>query len=261
MSLLFAARDFLKARIDPARRHRLRAMTSPWLSRLYRHDLKALAAIHGTDKWNCHWYAQHYERFFKAIRKKPLTLLEIGIGGYDNPDKGGASLRMWKDYFPNAHIAGLDLEDKSGIAEKRIETFRGDQSDPDVLKGIIAKIGRPDIIVDDGSHINQHVIASFKVLFPLLKDTGIYAVEDTQTSYWPDFGGNVDNQCGETMMNYFKELADAVNYQEFPGNGELAEFGAHITALHFYHNLVIIEKGSNVEGAAWANRDGQTPSH
>jgi hypothetical protein len=73
-------------------------------------DLKMLATIYGTDKWNEHWYAQHYEDLFQKIRRKRINLLEIGVGGYDemdgyeNPRKGGNSLRMWRAYFPNTTV-------------------------------------------------------------------------------------------------------------------------------------------------------------
>src|SRR5262245_54084192 len=75
-------------------------------------DLPALAAYFGTDKWGEHWYARHYQAHFAPLRRRRLRLLEIGIGGYDDPHKGGESLRMWKAYFPNAQIFGLDITDK-----------------------------------------------------------------------------------------------------------------------------------------------------
>jgi hypothetical protein len=50
----------------------------------------------GTDKWGDHWYTQHYQRYFRPLRDKRLTLLEIGVGGYEDSGEGGACLRMWK---------------------------------------------------------------------------------------------------------------------------------------------------------------------
>src|SRR5690606_41306911 len=55
---------------------------------------------------------------------------------------------------------------------------------------VINNIGEPDLIIDDGSHINEHVIESFNFLFPRLKSGGIYVIEDVQTSYWVDYGGD-----------------------------------------------------------------------
>ena len=69
-------------------------------------------------------------------------VLEIGI-------YRGASLQMWRDYFPNAEIFGLDIEEVH-VPGPRIQTIRGDQSDADSL----AEVGRHgpfDLIVDDGS--------------------------------------------------------------------------------------------------------------
>ena len=42
-------------------------------------------------------------------------MLEISIGGYEFPDRGGGSLRMRADLFPSAKIVGVDLFDKSGL--------------------------------------------------------------------------------------------------------------------------------------------------
>jgi hypothetical protein len=227
-----------------------RSLAEP-LSFPFRRHLPWLATIYGSDKWGDHSYASHYARHFRHLRRKKITLLEIGIGGYDDPQRGGASLRMWRQYFPNAQIVGLDYFDKSPHAEKRIRIYRGDQSDENILRKIIADVGPPDIIIDDGSHVNQHVIKSFEVLFPLLSDEGIYVVEDTQTAYWPDFGGSSDDLLhAPTSMCFIKRLVDCLNYEEFIRPGYVPSYyDRNITSLHFYHNLVFIQKGPNQEGS------------
>src|SRR3712207_9439246 len=40
-------------------------------------------------------------------------LFEIGIGGYDDPNWGGASLRVWRDFFQRGDIHGLDFYERS----------------------------------------------------------------------------------------------------------------------------------------------------
>ena len=152
----------------------------------------------------------------KKFRFNKINLLEIGVGGYKNPLGGGHSLRMWKKYFPFGRIFSLDIYDKSSLQENRIKIFKGSQIDKDFLEGVSDYIGEIDIIIDDGSHINEHVIKSFNILFPKLKDGGVYIVEDTQTSYWEDYGGDSkDLKNPKTMMNYFKNLTDSLNNQEF----------------------------------------------
>jgi hypothetical protein len=225
------------------------------MSVLLRNNLSQLALMYGTDKQGIHRYAQHYQRHFEPWRRKELNILEIGIGGFKDPKAGGQSLRMWKAYFPKSRIFGIDIYDKTHHDEERIKTFRGSQTDTDFLARVVAEIGRVDIIIDDGSHYNDHVITSFKFLFPLLADKGIYVVEDTQTSYWSNvlgvqWGGSSDLAASHTSMNCFKSLIDGLNYEEFTLDKYVPTyFDKHITAMHFYHNLVFIFKGLNDEGS------------
>lgn len=230
---------------------RLRRARERVLARLYRHDLARLATIFRTDKWNAHSYILHYERYFRPLRFKRLNLLEIGVGGYADPTFGGHSLRMWKAYFPTSHIYGIDCYDKQALEESRLRIVQGRQEDPEFLRQVAKDIGRLDIVIDDGSHSNAHVITAFETLFPLLADGGIYVVEDAQTSYWPGFGGSSEALSDPTTtMGYFKRLIDGLNHSELLKPGyQPSYFDQHITAIHFYHNLIFIFKGDNTAGS------------
>ena len=239
----------------PFRRILKKRRTRSVINFFLRKNLRQLALIYGSDKQGDHHYVQHYQHHFKRWRRKKLNILEIGIGGYQNPRYGGGSLRMWKAYFPKSRIFGIDIYDKTPHDEKRIKTFQGSQIDTSFLQSVVEEIGRVDIIIDDGSHFNDHVITSFKFLFPLLADKGVYVVEDTQTSYWTnvqdtDWGGSSDLTAPHTSMNYFKALVDGLNHEEFTAEDYVPTyFDKHITAMHFYHNLIFIYKGSNDEGS------------
>lgn len=234
--------------------HQKRLLKHSHACLVYRGNLDGLATAFGTDKNNDHFYTQHYQHHFQAFRNKKINLLEIGIGGYDDPHGGGQSLRMWKAFFPHANIYGLDVYDKSFHNEHRIKTFTGSQVDEALLSQIINEMGSIDIIIDDGSHLVEHVIKTFSLLFPVLSDNGIYAIEDLQTSYWAkdafgnDWGGSSNLDASFTSMNFLKRLADCLNHQEFMlDNYESSYFDRHITGLHFYHNLAFINKGNNDE--------------
>ena len=134
-----------------------------------RANLRRLAELHGTDKVYGHNYIEVYARHFEKFRKWPVTFLEIGVGGYDDPHAGGQSLRMWRDYFYNGKIHALDIFDKSPHQEPRIKIYQGSQADKHCLTSIHNETGDFDLIVDDGSHLNEHIITSFEILFPLLK--------------------------------------------------------------------------------------------
>jgi hypothetical protein len=237
--------------LSPDQVERLHHRTSGIRARFYRHDLKKLARLYGSDKWGAHWYAEHYEHHFRPLQKRHLKVLEIGIGGEERPNSGGASLRMWASYFPHGAIHGIDICDKSFLQGGRIKVFQGSQADAPFLKKVIDEIGTPDIIIDDGSHLNEHVLQTFQILFPLLAADGIYVVEDTQTSYWPDMGGSSDKgNASQTMMTFFKSLTDGLNYAEFIDPGYVpSDYDQHIVSMHFYHNLLFIYKGLNDEGS------------
>lgn len=212
-------------------------------------DLTWLAKHFKTDKAGTHKYTQHYRRHFQHLRDREVSLLEIGIGGYSREGAGGASLRMWKHYFGKGRIYGLDIEDKSFVEEERIKTFKGSQADAELLQRIVSEIGRPDIVIDDGSHRPEHILQTFDVLFPLLADDGIYVVEDTQTSYWPEWGGAQDPEDPNTSMAMLKRLCDGLNHVEYVLEPyEPSYTDRHVVAVHFYHNLVFIQKGQNNEG-------------
>jgi 8-demethyl-8-alpha-L-rhamnosyltetracenomycin-C 2'-O-methyltransferase len=222
-------------------------------------SLSRLAARFGSDKWGSHSYTQHYQRHFEPYRDRPLALLELGIGGYADPAQGGASLRMWKSFFRRAMVYGVDIVDKSGLEQQRIVPFQGDQSSPESLLGIVAQTGPLDIVIDDGSHRSEHVLTSFRTLFPHVRPGGLYVIEDLLTSYWPGWGGSAeqfDNPA--TSVGFLKTLIDGLNHEEIPESAPRKPewTDTRIRGLHFYHNLAIIERGSNAEGGgpAWIPR-------
>ena len=79
--------------------HNFRGAQSLVFGTLGGSNMTALAWCYGTDK--CHNYMEVYMLLFSRLRKKRLNILEIGIGGFEDPFAGGASLRMWRTYFPN----------------------------------------------------------------------------------------------------------------------------------------------------------------
>jgi demethylmacrocin O-methyltransferase len=213
---------------------------------IYRNNLNQLALLYNTDKWGRHWYTQHYQRYFQPFKNKRLNLLEIGVGGYEYADLGAESLRMWKAYFPKSRIVGVDLQDKTQFREHRIDIRQCDQTDAEALLKLSAEYGGFDIVIDDGSHLNQHVIATFGILFPLLRANGIYAIEDTQTSYWPTWGGGIDNP--HSSMAFFKSLTDGLNHVEYPLPAYTPNyFDQNIVEIAFFHNLIVVRKGANDE--------------
>jgi hypothetical protein len=156
-------------------------------------ELCELAIKHKTDKVGVfmHHYTPKYHELFAARRLEIEKVMEIGIGFTNSPGmqhvpdyQGGASLRMWKDYFPNALIIGADIRTDNFISEPRIQCFQCDQSSKESLENLARHIGEGfDIIIDDGSHRPDHYLLTARILLPLLKEDGTYIIEDVHHSF------------------------------------------------------------------------------
>lgn len=181
-------------------------------------------------------YFSIYERHFSRYRGKPTKMLEIGVFH-------GGSLQMWRHYFgPQAQIIGVDVNpDCAAFAESGIAIEIGDQEDRAFLAMLRDKHGPFDIVLDDGGHKMGQQIASFEELFPALREGGVYAVEDTHTSYWPDWGGGVRRQG--TFIEYSKQFVDDLhaNFAQQPEHtpGKLNNM---CSGVHFYDSIVVLER-------------------
>jgi hypothetical protein len=234
----------LRSRLSGGQRARLKtlaALAVDWLPLPW--SLEFIGWRFATDKAT-HGYLEHYARHFQRFRQQPINILEIGIGTY-GPQGGGASLRMWQRYFSRARIHGLDIVDKRKHAGGRVSVHQGDQSDKPFLVDLARRIGPLQIIIDDGSHVNEHVLASFEALFPLLEVGGVYVIEDMQTSYLRSMGGSsTDLLHPGTSMNLVKDLCDEVNSM-FIANRKPSPWSRWIESVHVYRNVAFIVKGDS----------------
>jgi len=140
-----------------------------------------------------HNYIPTYNKFFNTRKNSTKKILEIGIGCIEEGQMihmlnhkyvTGNSLRMWRDYFPNAKICGIDIFEKAMISEERIMTMVADQSDSEALLKVIDNFGSDiDIIIDDGSHQIAHQVFTFMFLEKYLNNHGIYVIEDISSQH------------------------------------------------------------------------------
>lgn len=138
--------------------------------------LSRIGSQYGTDKVH-HGFSAFYDHYLRAQRKRVAKVFEIGI-------YGGASLYMWRDYFPNAVIHALDLDRVKLDGADRITTYTGDQSDRGLLQSIVENAGTDfDLILDDGGHTMSQQQTSLGALFPHVRPGGYYVVEDLHTSF------------------------------------------------------------------------------
>ena len=201
--------------------------------------LDAVGAVTGTDKsasvGNGHDYLRHYEFFFADYRDRAINLIEIGV-------MGGNSLKLWKWYFPRAHIVGIDIETRClRFREERVDVLIGSQADGAFLKAVCAQYP-PTIVIDDGSHMAEHIVTTFETVFPLVAPGGLYVVEDLNAH----FGEGARNWQTERIYDapgYFMQLALARVARG--GNGHSAgpsSAVADVDSVTIFGGCVIVRK-------------------
>ena len=185
------------------------------------------------ESLKCNTYFQAYEELFSKYIGKEIIFVEIGV-------LHGGSLFMWKEYFGNkARIIGIDLHPKAKELEKYgFDIFIGSQSDINFWKDFYTKVGKIDILLDDGGHENNQQIITLNESIPNIKDGGIILTEDTHTSYFKKFG----NPSKYSFINYTKYLVDVVN-SRFPSNEMKRnnEFRKRIFSVVFYESMVALK--------------------
>jgi len=181
--------------------------------------------IPGTD------YCKQYFEWFQCLRLGVKVVVEIGV-------QGGGSLRLWKEFFPNARVFGIDSNKRClRHQEDRIKVFIGDQVDREFLTGVAEEIGEElDVVVDDGGHRMHQQQISLLTLFPFLRCGGTYIIEDLHTSYVEKFGGGYLREG--TTVEFLKSLLDTINSQYDKVEG--------LSSLSFHKSICFLGKKPEV---------------
>lgn len=182
-------------------------------------ELTRLADKHMTDKGTTdhspesgwmgwiHNYCDFYQAMLEPIRKTATAVAEIGVWH-------GASIKMWRDYFPAATVYGIDrdLSLVEGETGDRTQLLSLNQEDRGALRTFAEQYGPFDMICDDGGHFMNEQQISLGTLFPYIKPGGWYIVEDCHTSFLhgTEFGLN------ESGSNATIHILEALAEQRLP---------------------------------------------
>ena len=212
-------------------------------------------------------YLSAYERHLHKFRHKQPIMFEIGCGypsehQPEGANEMGGSMEMFASWLGNGtRVVGIDILPeckKFADASKGVSIEIGSQNDKDFLLGLVEKYGEPDIILDDGNHIDESIELTFEVLFPHLKTHGVYIVEDIGGNH---LGGSFpkafdsENRFISKAFNKVLELNQTYAKNRHPDKFKLnidqedysaTSFGFMISNISFYRNLIVFEKDLNV---------------
>jgi len=183
-------------------------------------------------------YFKVYDEIFSPYKNKKITFVEIGI-------LNGGSLLIWKKFFgDNARIIGIDMNPDCKKFEKDgFEIFIGDQSSPIFWKNFFEKVGKIDLILDDGGHTNKQQVTTVVSCVPNINDGGMVIIEDTHTSYMKEFS----NPQKYSFINFSKKLIDDLNCNPYLGDIKYKySLNKYIYSIQYYEGFALFKINKNL---------------
>jgi hypothetical protein len=206
-----------------------------------------------SDKWE--HYFDIYDHLLGKFYESKVNYLEIGV-------QNGGSLEIAKKLFASdSLIIGMDIDPNCKHLEGKVanQIIIGSQVDDATLLKV-SEFGPFDIIIDDGSHIQSHMIVTFFKLFPLLSQNGIYIIEDTHTNHSPE---HQESFLGIGLYDYFKGLSERLNIDfmnshfrkdryKLPRNErssihQIPDIVRDIFSIEFFDSVIAIKKRTKTE--------------
>jgi len=161
----------------------------------------------GGDRMNSqyHHYSKIYAKYLLEFLHKPnFKLAEIGV-------LSGSGLAIWCDVFHTSNIYGFDIDPNNYVNNYKhlIELGAFTQTKPDVYKfdqfennqEMLRLINNKyDVVIDDGCHLDEAVLTTFKSFLPQLNPKFVYFIEDNGNVYktlrnlYPEYNVYYENQ-------------------------------------------------------------------
>jgi len=166
--------------------------------------LKSLIDDGKTDKNTSHSYLDLYEELLSKKKNSAKLVLEIGIGDFG--PKNGGSIKLWRDYFTNATIYGLDILPIERVMDElltdpRVVLYTSTNAyDPEFVHETFKNM-RFDFMLDDGPHTLESMKDFIRLYAPLMADGGILIIEDVPRLEWLDI---LRNETPDNLKQYIK---------------------------------------------------------
>jgi hypothetical protein len=159
-----------------------------------------------TDKNTTHSYLCLYEKLLVNKKYTAKNILEIGIGDFD--EKNGGSIKLWRDYFTNATIYGLDILPINRVMDELLNDDRiilytsTDAYNYDFfVTHFLDKNIQCDFMLDDGPHNLESMKQFIKLYSQIMTNDGILIIEDVQTWDWIDI---LRNEVPDDLKQFIK---------------------------------------------------------
>lgn len=161
-------------------------------------------ASNDTAKFDVGYIDGFYDKLFVTKQDKYVDILEIGV-------HEGKSIKLWRDYFINGIVFGIDILDLSFLndEERIIPMGFANAYTSETISGLkrMSLYGF-DIIIDDGPHDLKSMIYFLVHYQNLLKPGGILILEDIiDVRYISNLTDCLDETKGKiTVLNMYDKI-------------------------------------------------------
>jgi hypothetical protein len=159
-----------------------------------------------TDKNTTHSYLSLYNQLLINKKITAKNVLEIGIGDFG--EKNGGSIKLWKDFFTNATIYGIDILPINRVMDELLNNSRvilytsTDGYNETFFKTqFLEKNIKFDFLLDDGPHTLESMKMFIKLYSQVMTDDGILIIEDIQSWDWIDI---LKNEVPEFLKQFIR---------------------------------------------------------
>ena len=118
------------------------------------------------------------------------------------------------------------------------EIFIGDQSSEKFWKKFFKKVGKIDILIDDGGHTNLQQITTLMQSIPYIKNGGSIIVEDTHTSFMNYKG--FKNPSKNSFISFSTKLIENLHRRNPMLKKKINQFSNKISSIEYFDSIVCI---------------------
>jgi cephalosporin hydroxylase len=124
---------------------------------------------YNTDKNTLHSYIENfYSPVLTPYKNNTIKILEIGV-------RHGGSIQLWRDFFINGEVYGIDDASESIVYPEGCNIILGDAYNEKTLDSLPKDF---DFIIDDGPHTLESQQSFLKMYINLIKEGGLIIIED-----------------------------------------------------------------------------------
>ena len=163
-------------------------------------SLEELVDNSRTDKNTTHSYLPLYQHLLQSKKETAKNVLEVGV-------QRGGSIKLWRDFFPNATVYGIDSMQEREVSadlknDSRVVVLSDtDAYNVDFFNSFYRKNIKFDFLLDDGPHTLESIYQFIEWYTHLMAADGLFVIENVACWDWINI---LRNAVAEPLKPFIK---------------------------------------------------------